>query len=61
MLEICVSGFFVASLSISLLLWRALAVAKQADYRLQNIDNICLNEAAEDTVHLTQLISYGND
>ena len=61
MLEICVSGFFVASLSISLLLWRALAAAKRADHRLQSIDNICLIEPAEEKIHLMKLIPSIND
>lgn len=61
MLEMCVSGFLVASLSVSLLLWRALAAAKRADYRLQNIENICLIEPAEDKVHIMNLIPSIND
>lgn len=40
MVEICVSGFLVVSVAISLLLWRVLAAAKHADHRIRGLDNI---------------------
>lgn len=56
MLEICVSGILAISLAVSLLLWRALAAAKRADYRLQSLDNICLIETNQENVHLRKPI-----
>ena len=52
MLEICVSGFVIISLVGSLLLWRALAAAKWADYSLQGADDVYVLEPREDKVHV---------
>lgn len=61
MLEICVSGFLVTSLSVSLLLWRALAAAKRADDRLQSIHAGSLIERTEQKVQPLKLIPSAND
>ena len=61
MLEICVSGFLVISVSVSLLLWRCLAVAKQADYRIRGRDGRYMIEPWDETAHLTKLIPSPND
>lgn len=61
MLEICVSGFLVISMAVSLLLWRSLAVAKRADYRIRGIDGRYMIEPSEETAHLTKLVPSPND
>lgn len=61
MLEICISGFLVTSVAVSLLLWRALAAAKQADDRLRGIDSIYRSEPAEEQVHRMKLVPSAND
>ncbi len=61
MLEICVSGFFVLSVAISLLLWRTLAVAKQADDNLSGPDQIYRLESAPEQPRLMKLAPSGND
>lgn len=51
MLEICASGFLITSFAVSVLLWRALVVAKRADYRLQGLND----------PYLTKPIPSGDD
>jgi hypothetical protein len=61
MLEICVSGFLVISAVASILLWRALAVAKRADYGLYGTSDVYHLEPAEGKFHFTATIPSGND
>lgn len=61
MLEICVSGFLVVSVAVSILLWRALVVAKQADYGLYGIGDAYHVEPVERNFPLASTIPLGND
>ena len=61
MIEICVSGFLVLSVAISLLLWRILAVAKQADYKIQNPHHSYRLESVPEQPQLMKLVPSGND
>jgi hypothetical protein len=61
MLEICISGFLVVSVAVSIILWRALATAKRADHAIQGIDNMYILETVEEKVNLTEPIPSGGD
>jgi hypothetical protein len=54
MLEICISGFLVISATFGILLWPALIVARQADSRLREINDLYSFEPAEEKVQLTR-------
>ena len=56
MLEICISSYLIVSITVSLLLWRALAAAKRADGKLKSADHVCLIESAEEGIPLRKLI-----
>jgi hypothetical protein len=53
MVEMCVSGFLVTSVAVSILLWRALAAAKRADFRLPQMDELWIRMRRK--VHLTNV------
>lgn len=61
MLEICVSGFLVVSFAASVLLVRALAVAKRADHVIYGMRDIYQMDATERNLHLPATIPSGND
>ena len=61
MLEICVSGFLLVSILVSILLWRALAVAKQADYGLYGVSDLYHREPEEGEFALVSTVASGND
>jgi hypothetical protein len=54
MLEICVSGYLVISLSSGMFLWPALIAAKRVDTRFQDMDETSLFECNEEDVQLTR-------
>ena len=61
MLEICLSGFLITSAAICVLLWRALAVAKRADFGLYGVNDVCGRETSQENVHLTSLLPSADD
>lgn len=61
MLEICISGFFILSVAISLLLWRTLAVAKQADDNLGSPHHSYRLETMPEQPPVMKLVPSGND
>jgi hypothetical protein len=61
MLEICLSGYLILSVAVSVLLWRVLAAAKRADYGHKGIRNIYMVELEDGHIQLTKPIPSGND
>jgi hypothetical protein len=61
MLEICISGFFILSITMSFILWQALVAAKRSDYRLQGANEAYMLEPAEEKFPLSQFVPSTNE
>jgi hypothetical protein len=61
MLEICVSGYLVVAVAVSILLWQALAAAKRADNGLYGNGDAYPFEPAEGKLPLISTLASAND
>ena len=61
MLEICTASFLLISAAVSILLWRALMVAKRADDRLKRTEDLFLLQPAEERSPLRNPVPSGDD
>jgi hypothetical protein len=61
MLEICIAGFLVLTAPASILLWRALAVSKQADDQLQRMEALFLPGPTTESGRFGRVMPAGDD